>query len=174
MNKRILSVLLLLFGLVGCLSEGDFKVYEDVYGRFRISVPKKWNAKELDYNCVLFSSLFKQSDKSEFNDNINVRVVDSFGLVDPSSFTDKMSDELTKVLPGYKRIFSGVENINGNDAYVLKYVFQSGVIPVSGEIYVFIGDKRSYVVTCTAKEDRYTSRQKLFRNAVFSFEIVEE
>lgn len=157
--------------LTGCSAPpvDDGKRFTSSDGKFSIVFPFIWETK-LDFMNTAIASLSPSEGLSDnFKENVNVAVKLLPGAVSLEQKYQDALNGLSRGLEDFMEVENGTTRLSGVEARWLIYSFPAENMHFQVLMYLFIKNNESFVITCTAMQDKFPQYRDTFFKIANSF-----
>jgi serine/threonine-protein kinase len=155
-----------------------WQVYNDPEYKFSLKYPLDWKKEERKMGQAVTFSSPKENDLDEFQESVNVTIENlswrkDKDLITPESYAKESITSLKNSLLDFKLLEGDFYTLDKNPAY--KIIF-SGVRNGENLKYIMVFTIRepfAYLVTYTAKENKFTDYEKTANEMIESFTLTK-
>ena len=173
--QRIILILTFLLSIAvyftGCSTPPaeEGKRYTSSDGKFSMTFPFTWETK-LDFMGTAIASLSpSEGPNDNFKENVNVAVKLLPGRVSLEQKYQEALMVLSRGVEGFMELEDGVTRLGGVEARWLIYSFPAENMHFQILMYLFVKDNESFVITCSATQEKFPQYRDTFFKIANSF-----
>jgi hypothetical protein len=174
LNKNIMilrTLIVLLLATNFCTAQ---EIEEFKKDNVILKYPKSWMSKEDYYGSRIFIGSYLTDSTDKFSDNVNLFIQDLSKVpqdIDLKIYVEITLNQIKTLVSEGVLITSEPMKLHNRDGHLFSYTGKQGDFKLKWKQFVFIDNKKAYILTYTAEQTQYNTFLSVADEILNSFEL---